>query len=178
MTNMSMVHSIVRKFGTFTVAMTKECDAEIARYATNNPLVLAVLADDTDFLIYPGIWRYFSLKEIDPNNMTTLEFSRTALRSFLDLNDSQLVILSTLAGNDVILHKQINHFHKKFGGWQSEQKFPSLASYIKENLTQSDDHLVREISKTIWNKVDKRYQNQIRDSLNLYNIVRWPLIYS
>lgn len=54
-----------KAYGTHIVAVTKDCDAEIAQYACNNKSVIAVLADDTDFLIFPGDWRYFSLAKDD-----------------------------------------------------------------------------------------------------------------
>lgn len=129
-----------------------------------------MLADDTDFLIFPGQWRYFSLQNINFETMTTVEFSRRALRKCLNVNDRQLIILSTLAGNDVIKHHQVWDFQQTFSS-NAEEKFPWLANYIREKLMLPYDHLVDEISMLIWNNKNWQNKNQVKDSLDFYNIV-------
>lgn len=175
-TNLSLIERVSRKYGKFTCAVTKECDAEIARYANNNSSVLAVLADDMDFLIFPGRWRYFSVRAINFETLTTMEYSRPVLRNFLNLNDKQLIILSTLAGNDVIQHHDIRKFHKNLLPQTPKDKFLWIANHIKKNLMLPYDHLVRAISRLLWNnkqiELNWKATNLVKDSLNFYNIVR------
>lgn len=47
---------LCRKYGEIVNTYHNECDTEIARYANKNNNVVAILADDTDFLIYPGAY--------------------------------------------------------------------------------------------------------------------------
>jgi len=56
---------LAKRYGNIKTAMDRECDAEMAKFACENPRVLAILADDSDFLIYPGNWKYFSLRDLD-----------------------------------------------------------------------------------------------------------------
>lgn len=91
-----------RKHGTLTTTFNVECDTEMAEYASRTPAVLAIMADDTDFLIYAGKWRYFSTKLLNCETLMTKEYSRLELRKFLGLTNKQLIILSTLGGNDVM----------------------------------------------------------------------------
>lgn len=95
-TQTEMMEQVARRYGELIVTFTRECDSEIARYSYKNEKVLAILADDSDFLIYPGHWRYFSLYNLDPNTLNTYEYRRNALRSFLKLSDNELIMLSTL----------------------------------------------------------------------------------
>lgn len=93
-THNDILKVLAKKYGTLTVAVTAECDTEIARFASLHPSVLAFMADDSDYLIYPGQWRYFSVKALNLKKLSTSEFSRTALRNHLKLNDFQIVVFN------------------------------------------------------------------------------------
>jgi hypothetical protein len=163
-----IIKETVQKFGELVVCVTKECDTEIARYANNNPSVLAVLADDTDFLIFEGNWRYFSLNQLDFESFKTLEYSRNALRSFLRLDDKQLTILSTIAGNDIINYDEVRAFHESNCGHKNDQKFPWLADYIKQMKSSS---LIENIATKVLRDDSQVTKDRIKDSLNFYNTV-------
>lgn len=164
-----MIH-IARQYGEFIETFTRECDSEIARYAYENMDVLAVLANDSDFLIFAGHWRYFSLKDINVNTLDTIEFSRTALRSFLDLNDQQLIILATLNGNDIIkydkvkesFHVQADPFKHRFGNF----RFPWLAVHARQ-LSQFPRNLISNIHVLL----QCVSTDQIKESIEMYNPV-------
>lgn len=107
---MGSVHTIeicARRHGTLTSTFTVECDTEMAEYASKTPAVLAIMADDSDFLIYSGNWRYFSLRHLDCDSLMTKEYSRIELRNYLKLSDTQMVVLSTLGGNDVMQYENV-----------------------------------------------------------------------
>ena len=87
--------------GKLVRSVTVECDLEMAEYATKND-ALAVLTDDTDFLIFPGNWFHWSVNEINETEMTTKKYDRKKLRMMLTLKDHQMPILATLAGNDIV----------------------------------------------------------------------------
>lgn len=134
-TQTDMMERLARDYGEVIVTFTRECDSEIARYAHNNPKVLAIISDDSDFLIYPGHWRYFSLKDIEYPSLNTYEYSRKALRLFLNLTDKELIILSTLNGNDIIKFDKVrDNFHVKMDPFKHrfpDFRFPKLAECAK-----------------------------------------------
>lgn len=167
--------SFLKKFGQLFITVTKECDTELARYASNDPSVLAVLAEDTDFLIFPGSWRYFSMENIDlkDKDMMTIEYSRTALRNHLGLNDKQMIILSTLGGNDIISRVEVYQFQRR-NGYLGDSKFPSLANYIKKHLPMKFYPLLYTIAKEVLgdNQQETETIDRIRESFEQYNIVR------
>lgn len=90
------------KYGKFY----KPCSGEprnkvIASFAAKNK-ALAILSDDSDFLIYGGDWKFWSVYKINPELMTTREYSKANLRTTLKLDDKELSILATVMGNDYI----------------------------------------------------------------------------
>lgn len=164
--------SFLKKYGKHFITVTKECDTELARYASNDPSVLAVLADDTDFLIFSGSWRYFSIENINlkDSDMTTIEYSRSALREHLELNDKQMIILSTLAGNDIVNRLEVRPFHQRYG-FQWENKFPLLANYIQELPIRKFYPLLHIIAKEVLRDEKPETIDRIKESFEQYNIV-------
>ncbi|XP_037029703.1 uncharacterized protein LOC119069685 [Bradysia coprophila] len=160
----------LRKFGKHFIAVTKECDTEIARYASNDSSVLAVLSEDTDFLIFPGPWRYFSIESVNlkDTDLTTIEYSRTALRNYLGLNDKQMIILSTLGGNDIVGRLEVRQFHRRLGCTR-ENKFPLLAKYIK-GLPMKFYPLLYTIASEVLRNDLPQTTDRLNESFEQYNI--------
>jgi hypothetical protein len=173
-THLDIIEHTARQYGTLIVTITKECDAEIAKYANLNSRVIAILADDTDFLIFAGAWRYFSIKDMKPWTSQTKEYSRVALRRHLELNDDELVLLSTLNGNDVIQFDDAKqNFHRKLlegqQYWLASVRFPALARFARRNLpTDNHDELVRVIATRIFMNANAISIAKVEESLNFY----------
>lgn len=172
-TCLPMLEECARKFGKLFVTVSKECDTELARYATSEKDVLAVLSDDTDFLIFQGHWKYLSIQNLGFGTLETIEYNREALRSFLGVNDDQLAILSTLSGNDLVSYKDLQLFHRKY--FHAIKDFPKLARYIKakwSTLSNNLDSIVSTILRDIL-KGNHGYSNEhIKNSLLQYDLVR------
>jgi hypothetical protein len=172
-TQTEMMEQLARKYGQLIVTMSlKECDTEIARYAFNNPKVLAIVADDSDFLIYPGHWRYFSLRNIDYDNFETYEYSRTALRSFLNLTDKELAILSALNGNDIIKYDKVrDNFHVKMDSFKhkfADFRFPNLADCARKLSILEQRAMYQNIHRFIgYGEI-----TLVEESFEMYNPVR------
>jgi hypothetical protein len=171
-TYLSMIEETIKKFGELVVTVTKECDTELARYANNNPTVLAIFADDSDFLIFKGKWRYFSLSQLNLENLTTLEYDKIALRDFLGLDDRQMIVLSTLGGNDIINYDEVRGFHQYYCGHRADQKFPWLAGYIKESLPIQFYPLIESIAENVLQDNSQETKDRIKESFELYNTVK------
>ncbi|KAL7050609.1 hypothetical protein ACKWTF_004145 [Chironomus riparius] len=172
-----IVESLAKKYGTLKTAVDKECDTEMAQYACQDPLVLAILADDSDFLIFPGNWRYFSLRDLDQKTFETKEYNRVALRENLGLNDQELVLLSTLNGNDVIsFDKDSFYFHKKLvkERYSCLQRFPAIAQYIKDNNLLDKKNLLADVANRLFDWKFKLDANgcigKVRDSFKFYDV--------
>lgn len=81
---------VARSYGEFYTSADYEADFELARYAKQHN-VMAIVSDDTDFLIFDGSWRLWSARdisitrayrvittEIDPNDQKlSITFKRT-----------------------------------------------------------------------------------------------------
>ncbi|CRL04757.1 CLUMA_CG017817, isoform A [Clunio marinus] len=165
-----MVKALAKRHGLMKYALTKDCDAEIAQYANNNPAVLAVIANDSDFLIFPGRWRYFSNSEIKLNPLRTKEYNKKALRNTLRLNDQQLTILSSLSGNDVLRYPEVEKFLKtNLGEWiKPKPKFFFLRNFIHA-LPRDLDSAIKEIAEKVFNSGSKKFLEHIKDSINQYD---------
>ena len=173
--HLEIVEYLAKKYGTLKTAIDKECDTEMAQYACQEPRVLAILADDSDFLIFPGNWRYFSLCDLNQKTFETKEYDRVALRENLGLTDQELVLLSTLNGNDVIsFDKDSFYFHKRLveDRYTASKRFPAIAKYIKDN------HLLDSNNADIANRLfDWKFKTdvkgcirKVRDSFKFYDV--------
>lgn len=169
-----MAEVLADKYGTLKISLNRECDAEMAKYACENPRVVAILADDSDFLIYPGNWRYFSLRELNQESLSTMEYNRFALREHLQLNDNELVLLSTLNGNDVIRFDDTFRFHKSLIQQRNNAalRFTAMTDFIKDNtqILQSR-YLYRDVARLIYGNNSESYVQRVRESFEFYNIV-------
>lgn len=171
------IELLAKQYGKRIVTVTKECDAELARYACNNKSVIAVLADDTDFLIFPGKWKYLSIGELNLKNLRTKEFSRTALRQYLGLNDKQLIVFSTIGGNDIVKYDWVQHCHGYKVGNHSRRgdvnaKFVAIANMIKNEVDISNFHrMIYNLADFLLNDTAQESLDLIYESFAQYNIV-------
>lgn len=117
-TMLSAIEESAKQHGKLIKSISVECDLELAEYATRTN-AMAVMADDSDFLIFPGNWVYWSIKELNNVDLTTQKFDRSALRAYLKLSDEQMPIFATIAGNDTIPFEDvqvcIDHSTSLFG---------------------------------------------------------------
>lgn len=169
-----ILSKLAKKYGTLIVTVDKECDTEMAQFACNNQRVLAIMADDSDFLIFPGKWRYFSLRELNMETLDTKEFSRTAIRDYLQLNDKEMVLLSTLNGNDLIPYDDTFHFRRYLLDRQynnASLRFPVIADFIKETGILYSNNLYKDVAHEIYGRNWRSFVDRVRDSFELYNVV-------
>uniref|UniRef100_A0A1B6EQN2 Constitutive coactivator of peroxisome proliferator-activated receptor gamma n=1 Tax=Cuerna arida TaxID=1464854 RepID=A0A1B6EQN2_9HEMI len=135
-----------------------DCDKEIAEYAkTHN--VFAILAQRSDYVIMDtGNALYFSLKHLDLEKMTTRLYDRQELARFLEIQPSQLPLLATLIGNNILP----SHYLKQFQHTITRQRdlsrnisfttlFPSVARYIRYLPLDKDQlrNKLPEIARTV-----------------------------
>jgi hypothetical protein len=164
-----LVQNRAKAYGKVIIALT---DTELVQYACNNPNVIAVLGQDSDFLIFGGDWRYFSAYEINFETLTTMEFSRTALKNHLSLSDQQMIVLSTIAGNNIIRYDEVRHCHQHNFGHNAEVKFPAIAEFIRQHIDlENSNSMVAQLAGFLLRDQSLHAMDQIRKSIDLYDIV-------
>lgn len=87
------------EFGRVVISTQVECDAAIAKYAVENR-ALAVIASDSDFLIFDGDFQLWSSNSIQMERMEVEQFHHQNLRQLFRLTNVQMKYLATIAGND------------------------------------------------------------------------------
>lgn len=75
------------------------CDSAIAKFAVEKH-ALAVIACDSDFLIFQGDFQWWDSNTIHMADMKAKRFNRIELRKLLKLSNDQMKYLATIAGND------------------------------------------------------------------------------
>lgn len=169
---------LCKRYGTYRVAVDIECDTEIAKYAKENN-ALAVIGKDTDYMIYEGTWKYWSVMHLnlEKQSWNTFEFNKQALRDFLNLSGKQMILLSMLSGNDVIPTSALKKLHKKIHCLYGDDRnynyyrhhFLDISKYVRtypENLTENDIHV---LAIEIFDSDSDDNLALIDDALKFYN---------
>jgi hypothetical protein len=136
---LKFTESLAQKYGELITSLNRDCNAEMVQIANQNRKVLAILDDDSDFLIYRGKWKYYSLRDMNQGTLDTKEYNRHALRAYLNLNDQQMILLSTLNGNTIVSYDTDTYqFHKTLlqNRNNKQLRFPSIAAYIRDHNSQ------------------------------------------
>jgi hypothetical protein len=172
-----IVEEKAEKHGKLIKAMTKEADAEIVKYANENN-AFAIIAEDSDFLIFEGSWRYFSIQDLRFNTMTSTEFDKKGLWTALGLqNSQQMAMLASMAGNDLVDHESLKIFHsnllEKFGLENSVQnKFRAISNFIiKELEGKKLEEAVDIIANEINDRSVEKYKTLVKKCLEMYKWV-------
>lgn len=167
------VRQIAAKHGELMISIAKECDQELAAYA-NQVQAIAIISNDTDFMIYKGFWRYWSAKDINFDTLDTMEYNRLELVRKMGLSFKQMRLLATLGGNDIIRYEEVRHFHSKLGN--PRQKFPRLADFVRQQaLPESlhQDNVLHSLLNQAFGKaaVNEDLKKRFLASLDFYDIV-------
>ena len=87
----------------------KACAGIIEKYKA-----FGILSNDTDFLIHqfsPEAF-VFSIKHLNLETLNTKAYDRQKLANYLGLGITQLPLLATLKGNDIVSFKDLTGFHR------------------------------------------------------------------
>ncbi|CAB0009294.1 unnamed protein product [Nesidiocoris tenuis] len=104
----------LRRCGCEVIRSVGDCDLEIARYACDEKC-LAVLASDSDFIIFPGNWQFWALDDLCLDKMTTMAFDKSQFALNLGIDVRHFPILASLLGNDVIERHHLSNKDYKTG---------------------------------------------------------------
>jgi hypothetical protein len=176
--HLKTVEVIAKKYGTLIKTVTQECDAEIAKYSNENK-VLAVLAEDSDFLIFKGDWKLFSLNDLDIYNLSTKEYNKDAFWNFSGLTSTyEMAILATMAGNDLIKYDDTKKLPSKllrkphYYRYSLDEKFAVISTLVKNVLRdKNEEEVIKIVAKTINEKETQRLEPAIEKSIKMYDTV-------
>lgn len=170
---------LCKKYGIFRVAIGMECDTRIAKYATENN-ALAVFGNDTDYVIYEGNWRYWSVKDLDliNQNWNTFEFNKEALRDYLNLSDKDMILFSVICGNDVIPYKCLRRLHKRIHQRYNNNDcdrynkiyFLDIAKYVKMFSNSLTVAKIQLLSEEIFSSQSDENLALIYEAIKFYDI--------
>ncbi|XP_062555408.1 uncharacterized protein LOC134220375 [Armigeres subalbatus] len=160
---------IARKHGLYKMAPARDCHREIATYA-NKYNAMAIISNNSDFLIYEGSWRYWSSQVLELSSMKTREYNRPALLSYLGLTFQQMPLFATLCGANRMprefylqLHSELRITH--------HNKVPDTARIVRElplAFVQKTANL-NNLSQILYNNlIDKDLMEQFEMSLDSY----------
>lgn len=167
---------IARTYGDFHFSIKRECDLEVAQYASEKNAV-AIISNDTDFLIFEGSWRLWSPQDIhitQTNRLKTVEYNRQGIAILLSLSQHQLPIFATLMGNDFTgsHYTKLYEFHRSLG--PLKYRIENIAQYVCR-IKFSHDFIQRIVEHVFGYPSDK--MNQLfRDSIDSYNTNFAPAI--
>lgn len=137
---------IARKYGEYCLSTGASLNGDIVEYSRENENVIAVLAKDSDFLLYNlKSVEYWScgIDHLNFNDMTTKNFNQMAMLDHLKLTPYQFHVMLAIAG--VILDDPKEHcfrvvkgvFNQKTPG--SIQIIQSLSDYVREKVPEVEE---------------------------------------
>lgn len=135
---------------------------EVVKFANDND-AMAIVGNNSDFLVFNGNWRYWSCRDID-RKWKTLEYSKGPLLQHLGLTQRQMPMLATIAGNKFVPNEKILAFHKKVNG----NKFPKLAEYVRSIPCALTNDKKREILMDVFGSDNAQNFQLMRRSLHFY----------
>lgn len=173
---------IAHSYGEFYYSVRHECDLEIAQYATRHK-AMAVITNDTDFLIFEGNWKFWCSKSIQitsSNQLKTVEYDRNALANLFSLSSNQLPMFATLMGNDFtnIYYKQLTDFYKAMGSLNVGFRTENTATFVRNEFWRHTDDNIKKIVRKVFGQANDDKIQLVKDSLDSYNINFPPAIIS
>ncbi|BES93730.1 family with sequence similarity 120B [Nesidiocoris tenuis] len=128
----------LRRCGCEVIRSVGDCDLEIARYGCDEKC-LAVLASDSDFIIFPGNWQFWALDDLCLDKMTTMAFDKSQFALNLGIDVRHFPILASLLGNDVIERHHLSTFHRAYKMAKNFPEATLVASFIRGAVAKSSE---------------------------------------
>lgn len=149
-------------YGTVIVSTERDCDSIAAQYATQND-ALAILASDSDYLIYEGNWQHWHVDTIDMMQCTVKRFNRNALIANLNLTRDQMKVFASIAGND---------YTNSLRSYRREMDFRTVANFCRTLTPTQNDSFYRKIAEYISDGKQMKIDSIeiIKESIESYDI--------
>lgn len=173
------LESMARKYGEFRYSILHECDIELAQYAKQHNAI-AILSNDTDFLIFDGPWNLWSSQEMEitSNCIKTIEFKKNCIQNVCSIRQYQLPLFATLLGNDFThgFYDELGAFFNSMGPLYF--RFQNVARYVRKVCKlQLSNEDIKQIAQHAFGRNDIEIQQLIWNSIYSYKIdIPLPII--
>ncbi|CAL4153580.1 unnamed protein product [Meganyctiphanes norvegica] len=92
---------ILSSLGQTVICADGDADYDIMKFAVETPECIGVVANDTDYLAYPGSKPVFTPECFHPENDKALMWHKPALLKTLGLDEDDMPVFACLMGNDL-----------------------------------------------------------------------------
>ena len=159
------IKECVIKYGPFRmISEFEDRDQEMAKYATEHK-AMAIVTQNSEFCIFSGEWSYWSMQCLNLIDLTTKEYSRVALRSYLKMSTEQMFLFATLCGNNFVSFNDLKLSYYgglRFGCFKT---FYSIASFVRSitaanNICNLTEYQILQI---IWQCIPNDYVDEYID---------------
>lgn len=167
--------AVAQSYGEFNYSTNSDCDLEIAKCAKSHNAI-AIITNDTDFLIFNGPWRYWAAQTflISSNDKKPkiFEYKMDGLETLYSFSKHHLPLFATLLGNDYTSSygDQLYKFQCNLKP-DNGNRFQKFANFVRkignEPLSDLD---IRRLTQHIFGNADAKIQKTIKNSLDSYDI--------
>lgn len=173
----NITSTVMKEFGEFhRIIQNLDYGCCVASHATDNN-ALAVISNNSNFLIYEGNWKYWSLRDIRMEEMTTIEFSRLALLKDLGLTWKNMPLFATLCGNDFVKFEELKPWHAKIVRsfrMNAQAQQLSIAKFVKQFQgisSNTNDREFKYLASDVFKNCEEpeEYADLLKRSVNSYN---------
>lgn len=154
-----------KRYGKVIISTLVDCDVAIAKYASECS-ALAVIASDSDFLIFDGNFQWWHTVSLRLHTMQVNRFDCNKFLAQLNLTREQMKYLAIIAGND-----DTAHLVSKF------PDFKAIAAFCRE-LCPPREQILKDVVK--FARIDQRLSTDeaielVAKSIKSYDIdgVEW-----
>lgn len=158
----SFLEQNLKSYGKWIKVFDMDVNLEMGRYAKDNK-VFAVFNDEIEFLIYPGNYRLWRIRNIRFEDISTKEINKFNFRKALGLFPEHMPLFATLCGNDIISNEKLKTFHK---GFPEKARIKGIAKYVIKVKGRDEDVDIEKVSKRIGCS-----KEEIEASLEKYDLV-------
>lgn len=165
---------VVSTYGEIRYSIKEECDLELAQYACRHN-AMAVISNDSDFLIYDGAWQLWwsggctmdTMDVMDSwNELKTTEYIRLGLANICLVRPTEMPLFATLLGGD-FTKRYLNCFYGK-------QRIEKIADYVRKvGKAPFSDSDIKRIAQCVFKDAVEpadEIQRSIRKSLEWFDI--------
>lgn len=165
---------IAQKYGEFHYTIHNDCDLELARFAKENN-AFAVVTNDSDFLIFDGIFKFwkateFGFNKCQRNQIIATEYDRNGIADAFDIEPNQRALFATLMGNGIIDSDTLYAFQKTLG--HPRYRFQNVAKYViriqgtKPRLSQE----FKVIARNVFRDDSEKWVELLKKGVAAYNL--------
>lgn len=148
---------------------------EIAQYIQqHNGSILAILTNDTDFMVFDGDFQFWRANDIDMNELSVFVYCRNELREHLQLDTQHSQLLSALSGSIYLPCDVLMDFYGRIGicSCAEGRHISQLAHYIRVKIqSKCSVPFMEQIACDVFGqKYTNLEMNAIENGLIQYNL--------